>query len=191
MDQLLQEAMNASRTGQVDAALLQLKEIAERFPTSFPPRYLLAAELASAQQYDAALASYAEALALYPDHSICRFQYALLLLTLGKLAFLDEMLEPLLQLPQAHYLNRFALALQYVGQSRPGDAELPLREGLASNAELPDLNRDMTVLLQRVLAFKNAEQLTLQSQNTGMFETEVSLPAEVLIRGYAASRRNH
>lgn len=193
MDELsrrLLVALEVSQRGESEAALVLFAELLRDFPESFEGHFLHAAELASFGQYDLAVASYDKALNLNPEHAICRFQYALLLLTLGKEVECNKVIAPLINLPEAHYLNRFAHALALISQHRPLEAEAPLRQGLASNAEQPDLNRDMTLILQRVLAFANAQQVEQSAEiHRPMLDSAVGLPAEILVRAY--SKRSH
>lgn len=182
---LITLAMKASAAHQPEVALAHLQSAVTQFPDDFTGWYLYAAELAAADNTNGALAAFTRAGDLAPDHTVCRFQHGLLLLTLGRDPEAVALLSPLLDLPEAHYMNRFGVALTLISQHHPAAAEMPLRQGLAANAELPDLNRDMTILLQRVLAAANAEESHQSQEQHGIaLDSAVSLPREVLIRGY-------
>ncbi|GLS04405.1 hypothetical protein GCM10007860_15520 [Chitiniphilus shinanonensis] len=185
LEGLLTQGITASTQGNVEEALRIFFETTQEYPQDFAAHFLYAAELASAKRYPEATQFYARALALQENNAICRFQYGLLLLTMGDESESSEVLAPLLKLPDASYMKQFSLALTLIGQGLPHEAEMPLRKGLASNADVPDLNRDMTLLLQRVLAHTNQQQQAqLAESHPEMTAQHVGLPMEVLVKKY-------
>ncbi|XZG71862.1 hypothetical protein ACTSKR_08425 [Chitinibacteraceae bacterium HSL-7] len=179
-------ALEASQHGKSDNALQLFGELATDYPESFEVRFLYAAELAAAGYFDQALLSYDQAIRLQPEHAICRFQYGLLLLTLGHDNRSVSILEPLLDLPEAHYINQFARALLAIARGLPLEAEQPLRKGLASNAELPDLSHDMALILRRVLEYSNRPQTDRPiNKRHSMLESAAELPTEYLVKAYS------
>ena len=182
---VLAQALAASSAHQTAVALALLQQAIHNWPNDFTAWYLYAAENASAGDFDKALAAFTRCHDLDPDDEISRFQHALLLLTLEKEPEALALLPPLLTLAEGHYLNRFAHALQLIASFRVAEAEPFLRQGLAANAALPDLNRDMTLVLQRVLAITNAgEAAHAQAAHGTTLDAVPALPRSVLIRGY-------
>lgn len=98
-----------------------------------------------------ALASLKQAVALAPDFTIARFQLGFFQLTSGEAAEALSTWGPLALLPEDHYLRLFVGGLTYLIRDEFVPAVAELRRGMAANVENPPLNRDIQLIVDRVI----------------------------------------
>ena len=147
----LQEVLQTA--GQDDAAgLNQLDHLLAVYRGDARLHFLKGSLQAGLQNYDQARESMSQAVALAPDFALARFQLGLLALSSGDPDAALVTWEPLQNLTPDHALRLFARGLQYlIADDFPAALET-LRLGIASNTELPVLNRDMQMVIDEALA---------------------------------------
>jgi tetratricopeptide (TPR) repeat protein len=149
-DALFQLALQALRGGDPAAAVVCLEQAVSRSDASGPACYLLGAQYAQIGRFDDAAREFGRAVAIDPALSIARFQYGLLVLTMGDAAQATQILAPLPQLGQANPLAHFATGLLHLVRDEFAEALACLERGSALNASNPPLNADMQKLMDRI-----------------------------------------
>jgi len=147
MNEVLQKLQGAD----LESALRVLGEALQSHPQDARLLLLMAGQYASGQDYDRAEALYIATLHQTPDFAIARFQLGLLQFTSGRPIAALATWAPLEALPERHALRLFVQAFNSLTQNQFDEACQFLREGMVANTENPPLNKDMDLLLQRVL----------------------------------------
>jgi tetratricopeptide (TPR) repeat protein len=119
-------------------------------PRNAELRYLLGAEMAQQKDYDGAVMEMSAALALNPLLHVARFQLGLLHLTMARADHALAVLAPLESLDDTSALKQFKRGLEALIRDDFANCIMHLREGIALNKENEPLNRDMTMLMERV-----------------------------------------
>lgn len=140
-------ALQATRRGQSDQALLYLKRAISHAPQDGELHYLLAAEHAQLGLYDRAAAEMAHALVLAPGMHTARLQLGLLYLTQARLDDSSETLAPLAALPKDNCYRLFSLGLLHLVNDRFSECRDALTQGMLHNDQNDALNGDMQKIL--------------------------------------------
>ena len=135
-----------------DPELAALRKAVLNDPRNGELRYLLAAHMAQAQDYDGAVLEFSAAVALNPQLHAARLQLGLLHLTMAQPQHSLAVLEPLEALDEDAALKHFKRGLEALIADDFDACIGHLRTGLALNTTNPPLNRDMAMLIERVLA---------------------------------------
>lgn len=148
-DTTLQELVTALEGGAQDDL-----ERADRLLVEYPedPRlhFLRGSMLVGIGRSIEALPALRKAVDLAPDMVIARFQLGFFLLTSGDAAEALSVWGPLALLPETHYLRLFVGGLTHLIRDEFTDAVRILEEGIAANSENPPLNRDMSLIIEKV-----------------------------------------
>ena len=154
VESCLQEATLLTQSGDLNGALSKLESGSEEYPEDNKVAFLYAAALAESKEYDKALTYYDKSLSLDPTFHIARFQFGLLLATLGSDDTAVKVLSPLAKLNDL-YLGAFSLGIIATLTEDLDAAEIALKQGIHLNTDNPSLNSDMQNMLSRVLASRN------------------------------------
>lgn len=131
--------------------LADLRRAAINDPRNGVLRYLLAAELAHAHDYDGALLEFSAAIALEPSLDIARFQLGLLHLTMTQTDHALTVLAPLENLAEDNPLKHFQRGLVALIQNDLTAFSRSMQRGIELNTENQALQRDMQMLLDHVV----------------------------------------
>jgi tetratricopeptide (TPR) repeat protein len=153
--QLLALAVDAARRGDDASSLSYLKAAAAREDASAEVYFLLGSQLAQVGATDEALQHMARAIELAPSYAIARFQLGLLLLTMGRSHDASAVWTPLAHLPADDPLRSFRQGLEHLIKDEYADAVAWLERGMALNTQVPALNEDMSLVIQRVQALQS------------------------------------
>jgi tetratricopeptide (TPR) repeat protein len=131
-----------------------LERAATEYPTDPRPLVLLGANLVNAGLVDVAEAAYVIALQRAPDFWLARFQLGLLQLTSGRPAAAMATWAPLEQLGEGDPLCLFKRGMEALTFDRFEDARRWLIAGKAANTTNEPLNRDMQMVIDRLVESK-------------------------------------
>jgi tetratricopeptide (TPR) repeat protein len=148
--ELVHLAMAAAQADDSAASMAYLKEAVSRIDATGVAHYLLGAEFAQARMYDRAIDEMEAALALDPALSVVRVQLALLWMGANAADKAKDVLLPLLELDQDHYLRLFGEGLIFLVDDQLDDAARLLREGQARNEVNLPLNGDMQRIIDAI-----------------------------------------
>lgn len=153
---LLQQALEAERRGDGDAAFELLKRsIASPTPNPLA-HHLLAAEFMERGEIGNAVLHFTRTLELAPGMDVARLQLALLWLGQGNPAITATTLQPLLDTPPGTALHAFATALSKLSGSDIDGAMASLEAALAADCDNKPLVSDMRTLLDRLRGAKSS-----------------------------------
>src|SRR3954470_10959340 len=130
--------------------LQQIRAAVARDPRNAELRYLLGAELAQQKEYDAAVVEMNTALELDPSLHFARFQLGLLYLTMAQPNNSLATWAPLESLDENAALKYFKRGLEALIRDDFGNCITLLRQGIELNTQNAPLNRDMTLIIDRV-----------------------------------------
>lgn len=153
--QLLALAIEAARGGDDTSSLSYLKASAAREDATAEAFFLLGSQLAQLGAVDEALRHLTRAVELAPSYAIARFQLGLLLLTQGQPQEALGVWVPLAHLPADDPLHSFRLGLEHLIKDEFSDAIVWLDRGITLNAQLPALNEDMSLVIERIRALQS------------------------------------
>ena len=151
-DTLIQQGLAASQAERVDEALALFHQAAQRAPGSGLPHFLIGAELAQMGRMDEAETAYANAVLLAPELDMARYQLGLIQFTSGRAALALVTWGPLFQRPPESALQRIVHGFAALAQDEFAPALACFREGMALNHDNPALNRDLQMMIDRILA---------------------------------------
>lgn len=136
----------------------ELRRAVVNDPRNAELRYLLGAEMAQQRDYDGAVMEMSSAIALNPLLHVARLQLGLLHLTMARPDHAIAVLGPLEALDDLAALKHFKRGLEALIRDDFGNCIGHLRTGIELNRENAPLNRDMTMLMERVaeVAAKNS-----------------------------------
>jgi tetratricopeptide (TPR) repeat protein len=137
-------------TDETSSNLAELRRAASNDPRNGVLRYLLAAELAHLQDYDAALLEFSAAIALDPSLDVARFQLGLLHLTLTQTDHALAVLAPLENLAEDNPLKHFKRGLAALIEDDLPSFSRSMQRGIELNTANQALQRDMQMLLEHV-----------------------------------------
>ncbi len=147
-------------------AIQLLANAADAHPTDARPLLLLAAEFAEHRDFDRAEAAYVAALQRSPEFDIARFQLGLLQFTSGRPAVAMMTWGPLDALDEQNPIFEFKRCFEHLALNDLESARNSLQKGIAANTSNAPLNRDMQVVLDRIIR-----------EQQGAHESETSAPA--------------
>jgi len=148
--------MSTPPTEDTSSDLTELRQAALNDPGNGVLRYLLAAEMAHLQDYDGAVLEFSAAIALDPSLHIARLQLGLLQLTLARPDQTLAALAPLEGLADGEPLKHFKRGLEALIHDEFTACLQSLQRGIELNTANPALNRDMTLIIERVRETLNA-----------------------------------
>lgn len=154
----MQDALRCTGAHDFTRAYRHLSEAMRLSPMSAAPHFLLAANFAQQGNAQEAEAQFIQCLSRDPSYEIARFQLGLLQLTNGRASVALATWEPLLGASDETYLKRFAQGFQEVLLGNRASAERFIRDGIARNADLPQLNQDMEAVLLRLNAMPMVQE---------------------------------
>ena len=149
-DQLMQDALAATRRDDLDDSEALLGQALALAPGAAMPHYLRATNHAHAGRFELAEASYMACLNRAPEFAIARFQLGLLQASGGRPAVAHASWEPLLALPDEHALKLLALGLLALLAEDWATARRLIAQGIATNHDNEPLNDDMRGVLARI-----------------------------------------
>jgi tetratricopeptide (TPR) repeat protein len=170
------QAASQGREGEMRDLLTQCLQV---HPGSGRANYLMAAELAEAGEMDGALVRFAMALEAEPQLHEARLQWALLLLTLGRVQAAIEVLEGFASISAHPALQAFQLGLRHVAAGELKMAAAALRAGLALRHPNEPLANDMGALTEHVE--QSLGSLVLPA---AVHAPECDVPEHFLVRAY-------
>jgi tetratricopeptide (TPR) repeat protein len=132
--------------------LKQIKDAVARDPSNAELRYLLGAELAQQKEYDGALVEIRRALELDPTLHYARFQLGLLYLTMAQPNQSITTWAPLETLEENAALKYFKRGLEALIRDDFDTCAGLLRHGIELNTQNAPLNRDMKLVIDRLVA---------------------------------------
>jgi tetratricopeptide (TPR) repeat protein len=133
--------------------LKKLRKAVLEEPRNAELRYLLAAEMAQAQDYEGAVLEFSAAIALNPMLHVARLQLGLLHLTLGQPHHTTAVLAPLEDLGDDDAIKHFKRGLEALIADAFESCLANLQRGIELNRSNAPLNRDMQLIIDRVHAF--------------------------------------
>jgi len=152
--------------------LEQIQAAVARDPRNAQLRYLLGAELAQQKEYPAAVIEMRNALELDSSLHFARFQLGLLFLTMAEPANSIATWAPLEALDDDAPLKLFKRGLEaLIRDDFPACVAL-LRQGIELNTQNAPLNRDMSMVIERV------NQLAPSAPVAAPTVTPVAVPAQ-------------
>lgn len=147
---LVQQALRASELNDIPTAIELLRRAKREEPSSAWASFLLAAHLAQAGRYDEAEIEYSNSLLLNPDLAIARYELGTLQFTSGRTTAGMLTWQPLLALPEDHYLKIFVQGYIALAGEKLADAAAQFELGVASNRENLPLNANIKLLVHRI-----------------------------------------
>lgn len=169
------QAASQGREGEARELLTRCLQV---HPGSGRANYLMAAELAEAGDMDGALLRFAAALKAEPGLHEARLQWAMLLLTLGRMQASTEVLDGFASLSVHPALQVFQLGLRHVAAGELKMAAAVLRAGLALRHPNEPLAGDMGALVAHV------EQCMNGMVSPAIHASEYSVPEHFLVQAY-------
>jgi Flp pilus assembly protein TadD len=151
-DSLIQQGLAASQADRVDDALSLFQQAAQLAPQSGLPHFLIGAELAQLGRMDEAETAYANAVLLAPELDMARYQLGLIQFTSGRAALALVTWGPLFQRPPESALQRIVHGFAALAQDDFAQALGCFREGMALNKDNAALNRDLQMMIDRIMA---------------------------------------
>jgi tetratricopeptide (TPR) repeat protein len=130
--------------------LNQIKAAVAQDPRNAELRYLLGAELAQQREYDAAVVEMNTALELDPNLHFARFQLGLLYLTMAQPNQSIDTWASLEKLDDGAALKYFKRGLEALIRDDFDGCVSLLRQGIQLNTQNAPLNRDMSMVIERV-----------------------------------------
>lgn len=119
--------------------------------------FLKGSLLASAEDFVAARTAMRRALDLAPDYAVARFQLGLLLLSSGDPVAAQETWGPLHSLPSANPIRLFVEGLTRLIIDDFDEAVRLLEEGISKNQQLPEMNRDMQLVVDTIRSKRGSD----------------------------------
>lgn len=149
----MQQALLASQDDDAASAIELLTQARKEDPGSAWACFLLGAQLAQSGRYDEAEIEYANAVLLAPELTIARYELGTLQFTSGRAAVaLIISWQPLLSLPEEHYLNQFVRGYAALVRDDLAEACARFEQGVAANTDNLPLNGNIQLLLGRIRA---------------------------------------
>ncbi len=172
-------ALTASLQSDSAGAMEEMHRLLGAFPKDPRLHFLHGSILASEGHHEAGHAAMTRAIELAPGYHLARFQLGLLELSSGQPAAAIATWQPLMSLPDGDYLKSFALGLGHLIQDEFENCRTLLEQGIASNEELPELNRDMQMVI------KELPHAAMTEPVADISETQI------LLHGYSSTQTRH
>jgi hypothetical protein len=159
-------------------SITELRKAVVDEPRNAQLRHLLGAEMAQQKDYDGAVMEMSAAIALNPLMHVARFQLGLLHLTMARPDHALAVLAPLENLDDESALKSFKRGLEALIVDDFTNCADYLRKGIEQNSEIEPLNRDMQMLLDRVLqTVEAAAPIDIAEQTSTVVSIEAGRPA--------------
>ncbi len=130
--------------------------------------FLQGSVLAGLGRFTEAHAAMAKAVQIAPGYTVARFQLGLLELSSGDAAAARATWQPLQSLPSDNPLHVFTRGLdRMIDDDFPAAISL-LEQGIALNTELPPMNRDMVLLIDRMREKTGTAPLPADEDGSGV-----------------------
>lgn len=149
-EELLHLALQASRSGLHENAVLLLKRLLLQEPRNARALYLLGAEHAQIGLYDRAKEEMSKAVDLDPEMHAARFQLGLLYISSGQVAPGLDVLAPLSLSPSNEPFYSFARGLEFLVNDQFSECREALEQGINANKTNEPLNDDMLKILEAI-----------------------------------------
>ncbi|MCO4855918.1 tetratricopeptide repeat protein [Herbaspirillum sp. WGmk3] len=147
---LLQRAISASNENDSETALNLLFQARSEEPESAWACFLLGGHLAQAKRYTEAEEQYINAVLLDPEMVIARYELGTLQFTSGRAPAAMLSWQPLLTLPDDHYLKQFVLGYAALAVDNFAEALMRFERGIAANSDNEPLNGNIRLLTERI-----------------------------------------
>jgi len=173
--QLMQQALAASKVDDAAMAIRLWTEASRCEPPSATPHLLLGAEHAQCGRIEEAEAAFANATLLSPTLLIARFQLGLLQFTSGRVGIALLTWQPLLEADPDGPLSLFVQGFAGLAQDKFEEAVTYFETGIARNVDNAPLDIDIRMVIARITA-----QMTAGEPGTAMVkipEPDSSAPA--------------
>jgi hypothetical protein len=177
----LAEAMAAAQVDD-EAGLEAVEGLIEAYGLDPRLHFLRGSILAGLKRYDEGRLAMAVAVDLAPGFAIARFQLGFLALTSGDAETALAVWAPLGELPADHPLRLFATGLEHLIRDEFEPCIARLREGMALNTDLPPVNHDMQLIIERLLQ--------TQAELAAVGEPEVVSARHLLLQEYRAKTKH-
>lgn len=158
--ELFHLAVDSARYQRHDSSVRYLKALLSRQPEHVEANYLLGAAYASLGMMEEAEEQLSKAITLAPAMDIARFQLALVQLGQNKVEQAKDVLLPLIEITQTHYLNDYARGIHKMVAEDHGAAQQHLQLGISKNHDNPALNADIQGILDAINSGKSGDQPT-------------------------------
>lgn len=156
-DAELQQAMAILEAGNGDE-IATVDRLLSTYPQDPRLHFLRGSLLAGIGRPIEALAALKKAVDLAPDFTIARFQLGFFQLTSGEAGDALSTWGPLALLPDGHYLRSFVAGLTYLIRDEFPQAVEQLKRGISANDENLPLNRDMQLIIDRIIEIDRDEE---------------------------------
>jgi tetratricopeptide (TPR) repeat protein len=156
-DRLLAEGLAASGAGRSQEALAFFALAREADPASGIPHFLIGSEHATAGDFSAAEAAFANAVLLSPSFPLARYQLGLLQFSSRRPAMALLTWQRLLDLPESDPLLHFVRGFAALAQNAFDAALHHFRSGLACEPANPALSADILQLIETVQRLQENE----------------------------------
>ncbi|MDK2125893.1 tetratricopeptide repeat protein [Parachitinimonas caeni] len=192
-DALIQASQAASARGDTAEATRLLEQAAAVGGGHPVGLWLLGAEYAEARRYEEAEQCMTRAIELAPNMGVCRFQLGLMQLTSGRPQQAAQTWTPFDELPEEEPLRLFAVGLLAMVRGEYDLATAALQRGIALNATVLPLNRDMQMVLGEIDRLRNEVppadgQATTEGNAQTEEAEETDSDAHVLLTAYRGSQ---
>lgn len=191
----LQAGLDASRSGDANAAIRWFRIACERDPAAAVPAFLLAAELAQIGEVTEAENSYARAVLLDPGLDMARFQLGLLQFLSARASTASLTWAPLLDRPDGEPLRHIVQGFVALMQDDFEAAVAGLSHGRQLVQGNDALRSDLTKVIERIRgaaaaaqAVAGADALATTDKTT---TAETDMGAHFLLSSYRTSGRLH
>ncbi|QNB08817.1 tetratricopeptide repeat protein [Herbaspirillum frisingense] len=181
---LVQQALRASQDNDISTALELLTQARREEPDSPWTCFLLAAHLAQAGRYDEAEVEYSNSLLLAPEMTLARYELGTLQFTSGRASAAMLTWQPLLALPDTHYLKLFILGYIALAGDNFVEAHRQFERGIAANSENPPLNGNMRLLIDRIREIPAAQDIPTPTTQEPSEEPGDVATEHFLLSGY-------
>jgi tetratricopeptide (TPR) repeat protein len=162
--------------------LVQLTQALVLWPNDHRLCFLRGSCLAGQRRYNEALVDMQRAVEQAPDFAIARFQWGFLLLTCGDTVGAQQVWSPLDQLAPDDPLRLFKQGLCYLVQDQFFQTIESLRQGISANQANPHLNKDMQLVIDKVLL------LVATGKREGQGTADEYGDTDLLLSGHAGNR---
>jgi tetratricopeptide (TPR) repeat protein len=144
--------------------LAELRRAVLNDPRNADLRYLLGAEMAQQRDYEGAVLELSAAVALNPQLHAARFQLGLLHLTMAQPHHTVAVLAPLEDLDDTAALKFFKRGLEALIRDDFAPCIDNLQRGIELNTQIPPLNRDMQLIIDKVLALQQQQKAAASAE---------------------------
>jgi tetratricopeptide (TPR) repeat protein len=150
-DELLHLALEASRMGRTEEAIVTLKRALEIAPNDARAHYVLGSLYTQIRMMDRAVKHLQNAIVFDPTLESAHFQLGWIYWNAGQADAAADAWKVFDKLGKEHPLYLFKTGLMHLSKNEFAECEKFLRQGLAINTTHVQLNQDMAMLLKQVI----------------------------------------